>query len=79
MKKYNIIITIVASLFIFVDCWSRLGPDLSYETSRKTVKNLLYWYLNTPVKEDFTYQTPQATSQFMQFAIDKARIVYVSN
>ena len=78
MKQYYIIM-IIATLFIFIGCGSRSGPDLSPEASSKTVKNLPDWYLNTPVKEGFKYQTAEATSQSMQLAVDKARVAAVSN
>ena len=78
MKQYYMIMTI-AALFIFTGCGSRSGPDLSPEASRKTVKNLPPWYLNTPAKEGFKYSAAEATSQSMQLAIDKARVAAVSN
>ena len=78
MKKYYMNMTIVA-LFIFIGCGSRTGPDLSPEASRKTVKNLPDWYLNTPAKEGFKYSAAESTSQSMQLAIDKARVAAVSN
>ena len=59
MRNYFLFTLLTFSLFI-IGCGSRSGPDLSPETSRKTVKNLPYWYLNTPVKEDFTYQATGA-------------------
>ena len=76
-NMYIISITVLGLLFI--GCGSRSGPDLSPEASRKTVKNLPDWYLNTPVKEGFKYQTAEATSQSMQLAVDKARVAAVSN
>ena len=78
MNKFFITsITIIG--FLFLGCGSKSGPDLSPEASRKTVKNLPDWYLNTPVKEGFKYQTAEATSQSMQLAVDKARVAAVSN
>ena len=76
-KLFITYITIIG--FLFIDCGSKSGPDLSPEASRKTVKNLPDWYLNTPVKEGFKYQAAEATSQSMQLAIDKARVAAVSN
>ena len=64
---------------LFINCGSKCGPDLSPEASRKTVKNLPDWYLNTPVNEGFKYQAAEATSQSMQLGVDKARVAAVSN
>jgi len=76
----NVYITSITVFgLLFIGCGSRSGPDLSPEASRKTVKNLPDWYLNTPVKEGFKYQTAEATSQSMQLAVDKARVAAVSN
>ena len=58
--KILYIISIAVFGLLFINCGSKCGPDLSPEASRKTVKNLPYWYLNTPVKEDFTYQATGA-------------------
>ena len=76
-KLFITYITIIG--FLFIGCGSKSGPDLSPEASRKTVKNLPDWYLNTPVKEGFKYQAAEATSQSMQLAVDKARVAAVSN
>jgi len=75
-KLFIISITIIG--FLFIGCGSKSGPDLSPEASRKTVKNLPDWYINTPVKEGFKYQSAEATSQSMQLAVDKARVSAVS-
>ena len=64
---------------LFINCGSKYGPDLTPEASRKTVKNLPEWYLNTPVNEGFKYQAAEATSQSMQLGVDKARVAAVSN
>ena len=64
---------------LFIGCGSKSGPDLSPEASRKAVKNLPEWFVNTPVKEGFKYTAAQATSQSMQLAVDKARVAAVSN
>ena len=76
-KLFITYITIIG--FLFIGCGSKSGPDLSPEASRKTVKNLPDWYINTPVKEGFQYQAAEATSQSMQLAVDKARVAAVSN
>ena len=78
MKLHHIIYITICSLLL-TGCGSRLGPDLSPEASRKTVRNLPDWYLNTPIKEGFKYQAAEATSQSMQLAVDKARVAAVSN
>jgi len=66
------------SLFI-IGCGSKSGPDLSPEASRKTVKNLPVWYMNTPVKDGYQYSAAEATIQSMQLAVDKVRVAAVSN
>jgi hypothetical protein len=78
MKKYLILTIITVSLFI-IGCGAKGGPDLTPEASRKTVKNLPDWYMNTPVKNGFQYAGAEATSQSMQLAVDKARVAAVSN
>jgi len=78
MKLHHIIYITICSL-LFTGCGSRLGPNLSPEASRKAVKNLPKWFVNTPVKDGYKYQAAQATSQSMQLAVDKARVAAVSN
>ena len=78
MYKLYLRYVVVFSLF-FIGCGSNSGPDLSPEASRKTVKNLPKWYVNTPVKEGYKYVAAEATSQSMQLAVDKARVAAVSN
>ena len=76
----NIFITIVCVIgLLLVGCGSKSGPDLYPEASRKTVKKLPKWYINTPVKEGYKYSAAEATSQSMQMAVDKARVSAVSN
>ena len=78
MRNYFLFTLLTFSFFI-IGCSSKSGPDLSPEPSRKTVKNLPDWYLNTPVKDGYQYSTAEATSQSMQLAVDKARVAAVSN
>ena len=78
MKNYFLFILLTFILFI-IGCGSKSGPDLSPEASRKTVKNLPDWYMNTPVKDGYQYSAAEATSQSMQLAVDKARVAAVSN
>ena len=78
MKLHHIIYITICSLLL-TSCGSRLGPDLSPEASRKAVKNLPKWFVNTPEKDGYKYQAGQATSQSMQLAVDKARVAAVSN
>ena len=78
MKLHHIIYITICS-FLLTSCGSRLGPDLSPEASRKAVKNLPKWFVETPVKDGYKYQAAQATSQSMQLAVDKARVAAVSN
>jgi len=75
--SYISYMTIISLLFI--GCGSKSGPDLSPEASRKTVKNLPDWYINTPQLDGFKYAAAEATSQSMQLAVDKARVAAVSN
>ena len=78
MRNYFLFTLLTFSLFI-IGCGSKSGPDLSPEASRKTVKNLPDWYMNTPVKDGYQYSAAEATSQSMQLAVDKARVAAVSN
>ena len=78
MRNYCLFTLLTFSLFI-IGCGSKSGPDLSPEASRKTVKNLPDWYMNTPVKDGYQYSAAEATSQSMQLAVDKARVAAVSN
>ena len=78
MRNYFLFTLLTFSLFI-IDCGSKSGPDLSPEASRKTVKNIPDWYLNTPVNDGYQYAAAEATSQSMQLAVDKARVAAVSN
>ena len=78
MKNYFLFTLLTFSLFI-IGCGSKSGPDLSPEASRKTVKNLPDWYMNTPIKDGYQYSAAEATSQSMQLAVDKARVAAVSN
>jgi len=75
--SYISYMTIISLLFI--GCGSKSGPDLSPEASRKTVKNLPDWYINTPQLDGYKYFAAVATSQSMQLAVDKARVAAVSN
>ena len=78
MKKHYLV-NILLIIFLIFGCSSKSGPDLSPEASRKTVKNLPSWYINTPVKDGFKYQASEATSQSMQLAVDKARVTAMNN
>ena len=78
MRNYILFTLLIFGLLI-IGCGSKSGPDLSPEASRKTVKNLPDWYMNTPVKDGYQYSAAEATSQSMQLAVDKARVAAVSN
>ena len=78
MRNYLLLTLLIFGLSI-IGCGSKTGPDLSPEASRKTVKNLPDWYMNTPVKDGYQYSAAEATSQSMQLAVDKARVAAVSN
>ena len=64
---------IFTSSFIAFNC-SNSGPDLSPEPTRKVMKNIPDWFLNTPTKDGFRYETATATSQDLQLAINKATL-----
>ena len=78
MRNYLYFTLLIFGLLI-IGCGSKSGPDLSPDASRKTVKNLPDWYMNTPVKDGYQYSAAEATSQSMQLAVDKARMAAVSN
>ena len=73
MKKSTFIITITLLLFL-LSCGSNKGPDLSPEASRKTLSSVPDWFLNTPEKDGFRYETSTSTSQDLQMAINKATL-----
>jgi hypothetical protein len=50
------------------------GPDLSPEPTRKIMKNIPDWYLNTPSKDGFRYEAATATSQDLQLSVNKATL-----
>ena len=75
--KSNILIFILI-IFLY-NCGSHTGPDLSPEASKKILKNLPSWYMETPEKNGYRYAAADATSQSMQLAVDKARVAAVSN
>ena len=75
MKKSIYIITFLSlTLVVSTNCGSGKGPDLSPEASRKTLSSLPQWFVDTPVKEGFRYETSTATSQDIQMAINKASL-----
>ena len=67
------LLTVVVTLCL-ISCGSVGGPDLSPEPTRKVMKNIPDWFLNTPSKEGFRYETATATSQDLQLAINKATL-----
>ena len=71
LNKY-LILTVVA--FMIIGCGSVGGPDLSPEPTRKIMKNIPDWYLNTPSKKGYRYETATATSQDLQLAVNKATL-----
>jgi len=68
------------SLIIFVSVFalncsgSKTGPDLSPEPARKVMSNIPSWFMDTPKKEGYRYETATATSQDLQLAINKATL-----
>lgn len=71
---------VLIGLFVF-NCGGNNGPgpDLSPDAKRKTIKNIPDWCTNPPQKEGYKYEWATATSQDMQMALDKARLVATSN
>ena len=69
---------VITVTLIFTGCFSKSGPDLSPEASKKTLKGTPDWYWETPEKDGYLYQAAQGTSQSMQLAVDKARVAAVS-
>ena len=72
MKNINLI-TILSILFT-ISCSSSNGPDLSPGPSRKIMKNIPDWYINTPKKEGYRYAGATATSRDLQLAVNKATL-----
>ena len=74
MNKINTITTTMI-LLLLIGCGSTTkGPDLSPEPTKRIMKNIPDWYLNTPSKEGYRYETGSATSQDLQLSINKATI-----
>ena len=71
LNKY-LILTVVA--FMIIGCGPVGGPDLSPEPTRKIMKNIPDWYLNTPSKDGFRYEAATATSQDLQLSVNKATL-----
>ena len=71
INKY-LIATVIT--FMVSGCGSVGGPDLSPEPTRKIMKNIPDWYLNTPLKEGFRYEAATATSQDLQLSVNKATL-----
>jgi len=71
INKY-LIVTVIT--FMVSSCGSVGGPDLSPEPTRKIMKNIPDWYLNTPLKEGFRYEAATATSQDLQLSVNKATL-----
>ena len=74
MKKILLSLVTVVVTLCLISCGSAGGPDLSPEPTRKVMKNIPDWFLNTPLKEGFRYETATATSQDLQLAINKATL-----
>jgi hypothetical protein len=75
MKKILFNITTFSLLLLLsVNCSSNTGTDLSPEPTRKVMKNIPDWYLDTPVKDGFRYEAGSATSQDLQLSVNKATL-----
>ena len=75
MNKITMNIIVYALLILVsVNCSSNKGTDLSPEPTRKVMKNIPDWYLNTPVKDGFRYEAATATSQDLQISVNKATV-----
>ena len=72
MNKINTITTTMI-LVLIMGCGSTTkGPNLAPEPTRKTMKNIPDWFVNTPKKEGYRYQSATAVSQDLQLAVNKA-------
>ena len=71
MRKINSLIVIFITLFLS-SCGSNKGPNLTPEPTRRVMKNIPDWYINTPKKEGFRYAGATATSRDLQLAVNKA-------
>lgn len=74
MKKILLSLLTVVVTLCLISCGAVGGPDLTPEPTRKVMKNIPDWFLNTPSKEGFRYETATATSQDLQLAINKATL-----
>ena len=74
LKKIGSMVFITLLVLSMVGCGSSGGPDLTPESSRKTIGNVPGWFMDTPEKEGFKYHSATATSQDLQMAIDKATL-----
>jgi len=74
MKKILLSLLTVVVTLCLISCGAVGGPDLTPEPTRKVMKNIPDWFLNTPSKAGFRYETATATSQDLQLAINKATL-----
>ena len=74
MHHINNYLIVTVITFMVSGCGSVGGPDLSPEPTRKIMKNIPDWYLNTPLKEGFRYEAATATSQDLQLSVNKATL-----
>ena len=72
--KYNLLTILITASLILSGCGSKGGPDLSPEPTRKIMKNIPDWYLETPKTAGFRYESASATSQDLQLAVNKATL-----
>ena len=70
IKKIMMIIFFIT--LIISGCGSTKGPNLSPEPTRKIMKNIPDWYINTPKKDGFRYAGATATSRDQQLSVNKA-------
>ena len=66
------IILILSLAFFIIGCGSSKGPNLSPEPSRKIMKSIPDWYVNTPQKDGYRYAGATATSRDLQLSVNKA-------
>lgn len=71
-QSLKLILTLMLS-FIAFNCGAG-NPDLSPEPTRKVMKNIPEWFMTTPAKQGYRYETASATSQDLQLAINKATL-----
>ena len=74
MKNKIILLLFPFLTVLLFNCGASTGPDLSPEPTRKIMSNIPDWFMTTPKKDGFRYETATGTSQDLQLAINKATL-----